>query len=275
MRDDDALQAALVVAARDGRFDPAQWGRRPYRQPHHTATTVALVGGGRIPRPGEVSLAHRGVLFLDELTEFPRPVLDALRQPMEDRAVTVSRASGHVTFPADFQLVAAMNPCPCGYLGDEHETCRCTPDAVRRYQGRISGPLLDRLDIRIDVFRPPPTLLLDPAVAEEDSATVAARVLRARRRQVHRGVINARMEAGGLMAAVRPQRAALRLLEEAARRFHLSARGCHRILKVARTIADLAGEDAVGHAAVSEALLLRPGGQIAKTVGCPTGRHAV
>ncbi len=275
MSGDDALQAALVVAARDGRFDPAQWGRRPYRHPHHTATTVALVGGGRIPRPGEVSLAHRGVLFLDELTEFPRPVLDALRQPMEDRAVTVSRASGHVIFPADFQLVAAMNPCPCGYLGDEHETCRCTPDSVRRYQGRISGPLLDRLDIRIDVFRPPPTLLLDPAVAEEDSATVAARVLRARRRQIDRGVINARIEAGGLMATVRPHRAALRLLEEAARRFHLSARGCHRVLKVARTIADLAGEDTISHAAVSEALLLRPGGQVAKMAGCPTGRHEV
>ena len=168
-----------------------------------------------------------------------------------------------------------MNPCPCGYLGDEHETCRCTPDAVRRYQGRISGPLLDRLDIRIDVSRPPPTLLLDPASPAEDSATVAERVLRARRRQVDRGVMNARMEAGGLMAAVRPDRAALRLLEEAAGRFHLSARACHRVLKVARTIADLAGEDAIGHAAASEALLLRPGVQIAKMAGCPTGRHAV
>lgn len=275
MRDADALQAALVVAARDGRFNPRQWGARPFRQPHHTATTVALIGGGRVPRPGEVSLAHRGVLFLDELAEFPRAVLDALRQPMEDRVVTVSRAAGQLTFPADFQLVAAMNPCPCGYLGDEHEACRCTPEAVRRYQGRLSGPLLDRLDIRVDVCRPPPATLLGRADTGEDSTSVAGRVGRARALQVERGALNARIEAGSLLYVARPEPIAVSLLEEAAARFRLSARACHRILRVARTIADLAGEASVDRGAVSEALQLRPAVQGMNTARCPSGRFAI
>jgi magnesium chelatase family protein len=271
MSDDDALEAALVVAARDGRFDPDKWGRRPFRQPHHTSSMAALVGGGRIPRPGEVSLAHRGVLFLDELSEFPRAVLNALRQPMEDRTVTVSRAAGQLTFPADFQLVAAMNPCPCGYLDDEHETCRCTQDAVRRYQGRISGPLMDRMDIRVNVRRPSPAVLLDASVSREDTTTVATRIRAARDLQLERGGVNARIAAGRLIELVRPARAALGILERAAARFRLSARACHRVLRVARTIADLDGDDIVGEAAISEALLLRP---IGPGNGQPTVRES-
>ena len=256
----EALEAALVTAARDGVFRPEDWGSRPFRHPHHTATPAALVGGGSVPRPGEVSLAHRGVLFLDELAEFPRPVLDALRQPMEDRSVTISRASGSVRFPADFQLIAAMNPCPCGYFADSEERCHCTPDMVRRYQGRISGPLMDRMDIRVEVARPRPGPLFSSDVVEEDTATVGRRVATARRHQMGRGTLNARIAANRIMEVCRPSSTAISLLEQAARRFRLSARACHRLLRVARSITDLRDGDRVSRRDVSEALALRPGG---------------
>ncbi|MGD8425930.1 MAG: ATP-binding protein, partial [Gammaproteobacteria bacterium] len=227
------------------------------RSPHHTATVTALVGGGNMPRPGEVSMAHRGVLFLDELPEFPRAALDALRQPLEDRQVTIVRARGCLTFPADFQLVAAMNPCPCGYSGDPVYACICTPDAIRRYQGRVSGPLMDRFDMRIHVVRPGPAILSGSA-DEEDSETVGRRVRRARARQQHRRFLNARIPADSLLDICRADREALELLRTSVERFHLSARACHRVLRVARTIADLAEKAEIGTDDMSEALAMRP-----------------
>ncbi len=258
MPDHEALEVALVASARDGRFRVEEWGRRPFRQPHHTATTAALIGGGATPRPGEVSLAHRGVLFLDELPEFRRGVLDALRQPLEDRKVTVARAAGRMTFPADFQMVAAMNPCPCGYFGDQHEVCRCTPEAVRRYQTRISGPFMDRLDLRIEVTRPRCVALLAEGTGEESSRQVAARVARGRACQTGRGYLNARIPPDHLMEICRPTAKALDLLGRCADHYQLSARACHRLLRVARTIADLRESGETGTVDISEAVSLRP-----------------
>ncbi len=252
-----ALETALVASARDGRFEVDSWGVRPFRSPHHTATVTALVGGGNIPRPGEVSLAHQGVLFLDELPEFPRAALDALRQPLEDRRVTIVRARGCLTFPADFQLVAAMNPCPCGYSGDPVYSCMCTSDAVRRYQARVSGPLMDRFDIRIHVVRPGSAILCG-SDDEESSGTVGRRVRCARARQRRRRFLNARIPADSLLGVCRPDPRALELLRISAERFHLSARACHRVLRVARTIADLAEKTDIGSEDMSEALAMRP-----------------
>ena len=257
LAEDEALEVAMIASVGLGRFRPARWGRRPFRTPHHTATAAALTGGGSIPRPGEITLAHRGVLFLDELPEFPRTALEALRQPMEAHRLTVSRARRQVDFPADFQLVAAMNPCPCGYLGDARRACRCTPDAVARYRARVSGPLLDRLDIRVEVARPDTGLLLAPGAGETTTAAVAARVAAARERQRGRGCLNARLDGSELLADGAIEPAARSLLSTAAERFGLSARGCHRVLRVARTLADLAGRGRIGMPELSEALSLR------------------
>ena len=254
--DAEALEVALVSAAASGLFDVGCWGQRPFRHPHHSASAAALTGGGRVPRPGEVSLAHRGVLLLDELPEFARNVLESLRQPLEDRQVTVARVAARTTFPADFQLVATMNPCPCGYRGDSVVACRCTPDAVDRYRSRISGPLLDRLDLHVEVPRPPPGRLLQ-VTAGESSNDVAARVAAARQVQLDRGWVNARLPGARLLETCRPRRDGLRLLERAATRFGLSARACHRVLRVARTIADMDGADTLDQSHVSEALSLR------------------
>lgn len=253
---DEALEVALVTAAANGWFDAADWAQRPFRHPHHSASVAALTGGGAMPRPGEVSLAHHGVLLLDELPEFARNVLESLRQPLEDRRITVARAAARSTFPADFQLVATMNPCACGYRGDTRSTCRCTPDAVDRYRGRISGPLFDRLDLHIEVNRPPPARLLDGSVGES-SAEVATRVAGMRQQQLERGWLNARLPGPLLLETCRAGRDALRLLEGAAARFGLSARACHRVLRVARTIADMAACTAVDRTHIAEALSLR------------------
>jgi magnesium chelatase family protein len=257
MTQQEALASAAVQSLGSGGFDAARWMQRPYRAPHHTASAVALVGGGSNPRPGEISLAQHGVLFLDELPEFARRVLEVLREPLESGRITVSRAAHQADFPAQFQLVAAMNPCPCGYLGHRDGRCRCTPDQVARYRARVSGPLLDRIDLQVEV----PALArheLAAAAPAEPSAAVRARVEAAHRRQLQRqGASNARLDNAGVERHCTPDREGAALLGQALERLGLSARGYHRVLKVARTIADLAGAQAVGGAHVAEAVQYR------------------
>jgi magnesium chelatase family protein len=261
MREDEALESATLLSLA-GRFEPQRFGQRVLRAPHHTASAVALVGGSGQPKPGEISLAHGGVLFLDELPEFERTVLEALREPLESGRVTISRAARSAEFPARFHLVAAMNPCPCGYLGHRSRRCRCTPEQVARYQGRLSGPLLDRIDLQVEVPALGEAELLDPAAgaAGESSAQVAARVLAAHRRQIERqGVPNARLEGAALERHAALDEAGRRQLGLAMTRLALSARAAHRVLRVARTLADLAGREAIEPADLAEALQLRQG----------------
>ncbi|MHB8534344.1 MAG: YifB family Mg chelatase-like AAA ATPase [Sulfuricaulis sp.] len=243
MSDDDALEAAAIQSLHK-RFSLEHWKQRPFRAPHHTASAVALVGGGSHPRPGEISLAHHGVLFLDELPEFDRRVLEVLREPLESGAITISRAARQAEFPARFQLVAAMNPCPCGYHGDASGRCRCTPDKVNQYRARLSGPLLDRIDMHVEVPAVPRAVLLDQAVHDgESSAAIQTRVEAARTRQRHRcGCANAQLNNPQIDETCRLDADGRRLLEQAIDRLGLSARAYHRVLKVARTIADLAME---------------------------------
>ena len=260
MDEAEALASAALQGLATQGFDARAFGRRPFRAPHHSASAVALVGGGSPPRPGEISLAHGGVLFLDELPEFPRAALEALREPLESGLITISRAARQAAYPARFQLVAAMNPCPCGWLGAFAATgkhCRCTPDAIARYQGRLSGPLLDRIDLQVEVHAvKPEQLMAEPD--GEDSATVAARVAAARQRQMRRQAVpNAAIEPGRIDALCALDAAAARFAQSAASRLHWSSRSLHRALKVARTIADLAGADTIGTAHVAEALQLR------------------
>lgn len=230
------------------------YGSRPFRNPHHTASAAALVGGGSQPRPGEITLAHHGVLFLDELPEFDRKVLEVLRQPLESQEVVISRAARQVTYPARFQLVAAMNPCPCGYLGDGTQRCKCTPDMISRYRNRLSGPLLDRIDLHIEVPALPATDL-QSGQAGESSAVVRERVQVARNRQLRRQeTTNAQLTPAQLdtHAALAPSQQQLMQLAQA--RLQLSARAYHRVLRVARTIADLADSEQIESAHLTEAL---------------------
>jgi magnesium chelatase family protein len=255
---DEALESASVQSLASGGFDLRQWRRRPFRSPHHTASAVALVGGGSLPRPGEVSLAMNGVLFLDELPEFDRHVLEVLREPLESGRITVSRAARQAEFPARFQLVAAMNPCPCGYLGHFSGRCRCTPDQVQRYRSRISGPLLDRIDIQIEVPSLSPDELSGRQAVPERSDSIAARVAGARERALARqGGPNARLDPAGIDTHCAADAAGETLLRQAIDRLALSARAFHRVRKVARTIADLAGSDGIRSAHVAEAIQYR------------------
>ncbi|HEV7126907.1 MAG TPA: YifB family Mg chelatase-like AAA ATPase [Ktedonobacterales bacterium] len=236
--------------------------QRPFRAPHHTTSHAGLVGGGRFPRPGEISLAHRGVLFLDELPEFGQNVLEVLRQPLEDRIVTISRAQGTVTFPANFMLIAAMNPCPCGFSGDPTRECTCSGSSIARYQKRISGPLLDRIDIHIEVPRVEYEKLTDKREGER-SAEVRARVQAARERQAARFAgtrisCNADMGPAEVRTHCQVDPAAQPLLRAAMQRLQLSARAFHRVLKLARTIADLANSETIGAPQLAEAIQYRP-----------------
>ena len=254
----EALESAAVHSLA-GMFALDKWSQRPFRSPHHTSSSVALVGGGSTPRPGEISLAHYGILFLDELPEFARSVLEALREPLESGHIHVSRAARRAEFPARFQLVAAMNPCPCGFLGDAFGKCRCTPDQVARYRSKLSGPFLDRIDLMLDV----------PAVSEaelstrgtgESSATVQARVTATRAIQTQRqGKPNALLTPDEIDLHALPDAAGAALLKQAMAKLSLSARGYHRILKVARTLADMAGEKQVSSPDIAEAIQYRRG----------------
>ena len=232
---------------------------RPFRAPHHTISDVALVGGGSVPRPGEVSLAHHGVLFLDEMPEFDRRVLEALRQPIEEGRITVTRAMRSLSFPARFVLVAAMNPCPCGYYGDPHRHCKCTPQQTTRYHNRLSGPLRDRIDLIVEVEAVPITQLTEGPPGES-STTVRARVLQARERQLGRRCrarVNAQLTGTELKKVAPLDAACRRLLERSAERLHMSARAFHRVIRVSRTIADLAAVDAITLDHLGEALQYR------------------
>lgn len=229
--------------------------QRPFRDPHHSASLPSLVGGGQKVKPGEISLAHQGVLFLDELPEFERSALEALRQPLETGRVSIARANAHVTYPARVQLVAAMNPCRCGYLDDPGRACSRAPRCGQDYQAKISGPLLDRIDLHVDVRRLPAALLRPDAPEGEASAVIRARVEAARARQLERaGVPNARLDHARTLAACRLAQPDQLLLERAIESLQLSARAMHRILRVARTIADLAGSEHIGTAHLTEAL---------------------
>lgn len=261
MTPEEALQTTTIYSVAGLLNHHGLLRTRPFRAPHHSASTAAIIGGGSVPRPGEVSLAHNGVLFLDELPEFRRDVLEALRQPLEERSITVARASTNLTFPASIMLAAAMNPCPCGYLGDSRRACTCNQTQIERYRARISGPLLDRIDIQLEV--PPLDFrLLSGRPDGEASSTICARVKRARARQHSRFAglplfANAEMRARELERFAKPGPEASALLERAMARLSLSARAYTRILKVARTIADLEGRDEIGPGHIAEAIQYR------------------
>jgi len=258
MGDEEALESA-ALASLAGRFQLTDWGRRPTCAPHHSASAVALVGGGSPPRPGEISLAHHGVLFLDELPEYPRSALEALREPLESGQIRISRAARQTEFPARFQLVAAMNPCPCGYLGSSVKACRCTPDQVARYQGKLSGPLLDRIDLQVEVPALPAQELLGTP-AGESSALVRERVLTARDRAERRqGHANQRLAGQALERHAALDADATQFLQKAATRLGWSGRATHRALRVARTIADLAGSERIAVQHLAEAMQYRRG----------------
>ena len=248
---------SAAVASLVGRFSPQAWGRRPVRSPHHTATSVALVGGGSPPRPGEISLAHHGVLFLDELPEFSRSALEALREPLESGRITISRAAQQAEFPARFQLIAAMNPCPCGHHGSTLKACRCTPDQVARYQGKLSGPLLDRIDLHVEVPSLNPQALLNtPPGASSEALRHDCQAAR-ERALARQGHTNHLLQ-GQALDSLERQPAAQQLLERAAQRLGWSGRGTHRCLRVARSVADLHGHLSIEAEDMAEALQYRP-----------------
>jgi magnesium chelatase family protein len=254
----EAMESAAILSISDEGFNISRWGRRPFRAPHHTASAVALVGGGSLPRPGEISLAHHGVLFLDELPEYNRRVLEVLREPMEKGRIIISRAARQAEFPARFQLVAAMNPCPCGYHGDSIRSCSCTQDQIQRYRSRVSGPILDRIDLHIPMPRPRRQELQNEIDHGESSAMIRQRVVRCRNRQLLcYGMPSHQFETKQLRLHCRLDRQGEQLIEQAVDRLGLSARGWHRILKVARTIADLEACNDIAPYHIGEAISYR------------------
>lgn len=262
MAPQEALDVSLVHSVAGVLPQGGLVQKRPFRDPHHSASAVALTGGGHGAKPGEISLAHRGILFLDELPEFPRQVLETLRQPLETGEITVARANHHLRYPAQFQLVAAMNPCPCGYKGHHTKTCSDTPAQVQKYQARLSGPLLDRFDLFVDV-RAMPVADLSAAPAGETTTQIATRVAKAHalqqaRYQNHKGIVyNSQIEGQLLEDVASPEPDARALLDKAAEKYGFSARGYHRVIKVARTIADLAGDATINRNHIAEALSFR------------------
>jgi magnesium chelatase family protein len=260
MVEDEALASAALQGLATQRFDADDFGVRPFRSPHHSGSSVALVGGGSPPRPGEFSLAHGGLLFLDELSDFLRAALEALREPLESGQITISRAARQAVFPARIQLVAAMNPCPCGYLrtfSATGKTCRYPPGGIARYRTRLSGPLLDRIDLQVEVHAVKPEALM--ALPDgEASAVLAERVTAARQRQLRQQAMpTAQLDAARIDALCAPEPEAARFAQAAAQRLNWSSRSLHWALKVARTIADLAGAETLITAHVAEALQLR------------------
>lgn len=256
---EQGLEIAALQSISHRGFNHQEWLQRPFRSPHHSASSVALVGGGNPPKPGEISLAHQGVLFLDELPQFDRKVLETLREPLESKRITISRAAQQVDFPSDFQLVAAMNPCPCGYLGDPRRSCQCTPEQAKRYMGRLSGPFLDRIDMQVTVPALPKEFFeTEGSQAIEDSATIRQRVIKGRELQEDRQeVLNAQLSPPKLNKVCKLDKNQKTWLHETIHRLNFSARAYHRILKVARTIADLAQEEAVTQSHLLEAINYR------------------
>ncbi|MFT4411268.1 YifB family Mg chelatase-like AAA ATPase [Stenotrophomonas muris] len=250
----EALQLAAIASVSGEGLDPSRWRQRPFRAPHHSASAAALVGGGNPPCPGEISLAHHGVLFLDELPEWNRSALETLREPLESGHIRIARAARSVQYPARFQLVAAMNPCPCGWAGDRSNRCLCSDERINRYRARVSGPLLDRIDLHISVARMDAVELRESTPLGEPSAAVRARVEAAHARQQARGGLNAHLPPAALRACTRLSEADQDMLEQAIERLQLSARAMHRILRVARTIADLADCKTIQTAHLAEAI---------------------
>ena len=256
LSEQQAQETAAIVSISERSLDPSRWRLPPFRAPHHTASAAALVGGGSNPKPGEISLSHNGALFLDELPEFDRKVLEVLREPLETGHITISRANRQADFPASFQLIAAMNPCPCGYLGDASGRCRCTSEQVSRYRSKISGPLLDRIDMHLEVPRVPLDVLRKgSSQGEESSLTIRRRVVAARQiAQQRHGKTNAGMTAMEVKKFCGLSEPGHQLLEQAMEKFGLSNRAYHRILKLARTIADLAESESIQINHLSEAI---------------------
>jgi len=258
MTERESLETAALASVSQAGLDHHSWGIRPFRTPHHSCSSVALAGGGARPRPGEISLAHNGVLFLDELPEFGRHTLEILREPIESGRIVISRAARHATFPARFQLVTAMNPCPCGMSGDGSGRCNCSAEQIQRYRSKISGPLLDRIDIQVEVLRPKTSILSASTEHIESSRKVRGRVIRAREIQTRRaGKPNALLNNNELEQFCHIEGETLQLLEHAADHLYLSPRACHRILKVSRTIADLEETDDISGAHIAEAIAFR------------------
>ena len=256
LTEQQAIESAAIASISDSGLDIVNWRKAPYRSPHHTASAPALVGGGSNPKPGEISLAHNGTLFLDELPEFDRRVLEVLREPLETGHITISRANRQSDFPARFQLIAAMNPCPCGYLGDASGRCNCTSEQVSRYRAKISGPLLDRIDMHLEVPRVSHEVLRKGSPeGEETSAEIRQRVIEARNIAIARtNKANALLTVPEIKHFCQLSDQEHQLLEQAMNKFGLSHRAYHRILKLARTIADLAGSEAIEIPHLSEAI---------------------